>query len=370
MADSHPTPQAPQTTPSSTPADQSHGYEGFDPELPEHDKETGKTAKVSTVQVGASAAAAVTSALAASFFGVAGTLIGAAVGSIVSTIAGALYADYLRRAGKRLRSTTTIVVQRIPPDRVATSPLRRLAEPEDPGAVPPTAALRPVEPGQADQTVVVPMSSPAEILSTPAPDPTAVVLDGSAVGRRLDETMLMPAVRPTVAGGPPTVAGGPPTVAGGPPTGGGAGNGRRSGEDGMDAKSWWRRPVVGMIAVGLAGFAIAIGVITFGEGLTGHKLSGGTGTTLGNLGGSSSVTSTSRPAPTVTVTATATPSTEESSTSEAPTQAPASSAPATTSAPESTTAAPTATSAPSSTGNAGAGSGDAGGNALGDNPTR
>ena len=49
------------------------------------------------------APAAVTSALAASFLGVAGTIIGAAVGSVVATVGSAVYAHSLRTAGSRLR---------------------------------------------------------------------------------------------------------------------------------------------------------------------------------------------------------------------------------------------------------------------------
>lgn len=54
-------------------------------------------------QVLGGACAAVTSALAASFLGVGGTLAGAFVGSLVATIGAAVYAESLARAGKRLR---------------------------------------------------------------------------------------------------------------------------------------------------------------------------------------------------------------------------------------------------------------------------
>ncbi len=54
-------------------------------------------------QILASTLAAVSAALAASFLGVAGTIIGAALGSLVATIGSAIYAHSLRTAGSRLQ---------------------------------------------------------------------------------------------------------------------------------------------------------------------------------------------------------------------------------------------------------------------------
>jgi hypothetical protein len=342
MADSHSSHQTPSPSPSVTPADPSHSYEGFDPELPEHDRETGTTAKVSTVQVGASAAAAITSALAASFFGVAGTLIGAAVGSIVSTVAGALYADYLRRAGQRIHKTTTIVVQRMPPEKLATSPLRRLAQPgvpgdlavpadpADPAVVPGPGSMRPVDLTGADQTVVVPVSPATEILAAPTTEPGTVVLDGSTLAYRPDETRLMPAVTDVRPGGPVDGAG----ARLGSGAGSGAGSDGIAADDTPQSPSWWRRRWVGMAAVGVAGFAISLAFITLTEGA---------------------------PTPTVTVTGTATATPEATATgtpeatATATPEATATSAPSATATPQATqTAAPTASATPAAAGGAGA----------------
>ena len=52
---------------------------------------------LSPAQVAASALAAVSSAVVASFLGVAGTVIGAALASVVSTVSAALYSASLRR---------------------------------------------------------------------------------------------------------------------------------------------------------------------------------------------------------------------------------------------------------------------------------
>src|SRR4051812_13710605 len=154
MTDSN---QAPNNSPNSSP-----GYEGTDPDLPDRrdQQNSGSRIGVSTVQVGASAAAAVTSALAASFFGVAGTLIGAAFGSIVSTVAGALYSDYLRRAGERIKVTRSVVIQRIPGEVLATTPLRHLTRPTD---LPGRQSLQPIGDERGAETVNVPVHEAAEL---------------------------------------------------------------------------------------------------------------------------------------------------------------------------------------------------------------
>lgn len=74
------------------------------------------------------AAAAVTTAVAASFLGVSGTITGAAFGSIVSSIAAALYAHSLKSAGTRIRTTATVVRR---------TGQRTDADPQDPATVPP-----------------------------------------------------------------------------------------------------------------------------------------------------------------------------------------------------------------------------------------
>jgi hypothetical protein len=203
---------------------------------------SGRKVSVSTVQVGASAAAAVTSALAASVFGVAGTLIGAAVGSMVSTIAAALYADYLHRAGRQLRVTKSVVIQRIPSEMLAATPLRHLTGPAD---LPGEQAMRAIGDETAHQTVTLPLADQTELLESPA----------------------SPA-----------------------------------------ARAWYKRPV---LAMGLCGFLIALGIITASEGAIGHSLSGGDGqTSISKAFDHSSDTSkddvTPTPAPT---TATPTPTT-------------------------------------------------------------
>ena len=63
-----------------------------------------KKASLSAAQVAASALAAVSSAVVASFFGVAGTLIGAALASVITTVCASLYATSLKKTNERLRT--------------------------------------------------------------------------------------------------------------------------------------------------------------------------------------------------------------------------------------------------------------------------
>lgn len=62
-----------------------------------------KTLQLSIAQILAGALASVSAAIAASLFGVAGTLIGAALTSIVATVGGAIYMHSIERARARVR---------------------------------------------------------------------------------------------------------------------------------------------------------------------------------------------------------------------------------------------------------------------------
>ena len=65
---------------------------------------------ISAAQVAGSALAAVSAAVVASFLGVGGTVIGAALGSIVASVGGALYSHSFKRAGDRLVETRVLTV--------------------------------------------------------------------------------------------------------------------------------------------------------------------------------------------------------------------------------------------------------------------
>ena len=247
--------------------------------------------KVTTIQVGASAAAAVTAALAASLFGAAGTLIGAALGSVVSTVAGAIYADYMHRG---VKATKSVVIQRIPSDVLASTPLRRLTGPTD---LPGQESLQPIGDEAGDESISVPLADRADLVNA----------------------------------GPNASPGGTP-------------NGVYRPAPARTSRSWFKRPLVTAGAIGVAGFGIAMGTIVSAEGVIGHPVSGGSGgTTFSHLGSTSdrsSTTPTSTPTPTATSKVGAT-------------KGPGASPAATTTAPVETSAAAPTTSAAAATTDAG-----------------
>src|ERR1017187_9656063 len=63
---------------------------------------------LSAIQVSAGILAALTGAIAASFLGVGGTLVGAGVGSLASTVGGEGYKHYLERTHERLRGAVDV----------------------------------------------------------------------------------------------------------------------------------------------------------------------------------------------------------------------------------------------------------------------
>jgi hypothetical protein len=65
---------------------------------------------ISAAQVAGSALAAVSAAVVASLLGVGGTVIGAALGSVVASVGGAVYSHSFRRAGTKLGETKVLTV--------------------------------------------------------------------------------------------------------------------------------------------------------------------------------------------------------------------------------------------------------------------
>jgi hypothetical protein len=118
------------------------------------------------VQVAASALASVTAAVVSSFFGVAGTVVGAAVASTISVVASATYTASLRRTNARLKNlaaaagTTTLLTPRV---------RRRTGWPETPGK--PAAGGASAEPPTADPTGRGGAVPEAEQPAGPEPDP-------------------------------------------------------------------------------------------------------------------------------------------------------------------------------------------------------
>jgi hypothetical protein len=78
--------------------------------------------EVSGIQVCASTLASVSAAAVASIFGVAGTILGAAVVSLVATVGGALYSHRIRHTGAKLQEAQVIPVIGAGRDRDRPSP--------------------------------------------------------------------------------------------------------------------------------------------------------------------------------------------------------------------------------------------------------
>ena len=111
--------------------------------------------ELSASQLAGGALASVTSALAASRFGVNGTVLGAAFGSLVSGVAAAVYATSLRTAHYKMRTTRSVVLRApVPLDGERTVAV----DPADPTAMPPELSGRAVPlPGV---TMSVPAGTP------------------------------------------------------------------------------------------------------------------------------------------------------------------------------------------------------------------
>jgi hypothetical protein len=91
---------------------------------------------LSAVQVAASALGAVSAAVVASFFGVAGTLIGAALASVITTVSAALYGASLRRTTERLQRLRERATGDVRAAGMTGSPARGRATAPAPDALP------------------------------------------------------------------------------------------------------------------------------------------------------------------------------------------------------------------------------------------
>lgn len=89
--------------------------------------------ELSMPQIVGSALAAVTAAVAASYLGVAGTVIGAAVVSVATTVGSAIYTHYLKRTGEQVK-LHTVIAWRDPEPPGTTSEQRDTPGPGDPDA--------------------------------------------------------------------------------------------------------------------------------------------------------------------------------------------------------------------------------------------
>src|SRR6266849_1333992 len=103
--------------------------------------------ELSATQVIASMLAAVTGAVAASYAGVGGTVIGVAVMSVASTAGAAIYQHYLGRSKERLRSAAEVIAPMATFNGTAGHRARRGAA--EPASAPGGQASAPGEPASA-----------------------------------------------------------------------------------------------------------------------------------------------------------------------------------------------------------------------------
>jgi len=252
---------------------------------------------LSGTQVIASVLATLTGAIAASYLGVAGTLIGAALGSIASTMGTEVYRHYLLRSQQGLKSAGEMLYQRSTGAHTAAQP-SAAEHPASQPSGPPASGRRLAQPGQEQETVTWRQPYPAE--TGPIPELAALRRNGQTA-RWADGGG--PDGRPGPGGSASTRAGG--QVGGGEPGSGAPVAGPGPGRGGH----WWDRIsrrqwlVYGGIMAGA--FVVVIAAITVFELSVGKPVNAlvwgkhGSGTTVGNVvGGHSSPNRARHPGPT------------------------------------------------------------------------
>lgn len=197
---------------------------------------------LSVPQVAGSAFAAVVAAVLASQLGVYGTIIGAGLVSVIATCGGTIFQHLFRRTGEQIREVT---VQAKP--KVLKVPVRQVPGAQDPGEAPPTIAAP--WPGRFD-------SDRTEWTAT-------VPVDGEPDATRL----LTPVADEGFT---------------------------EATTHGTRVRGWKRSSLAALVV-----FLVAMAGITGFELLSGHGLSGGSGTTVGSVVQGGSGTGHHSPAPAV-----------------------------------------------------------------------
>lgn len=231
--------------------------------MTEEKEDTGTQKGLKPAQVVASALAAVTAAFLGSTLGVAGTVVGAGLASVITTVGSEVYLRSLRKTQEAARRTKGVLVQtadirvrqetrRIepPPGRPVNPSVNRLPHPPANPRVNPL--LRPNDPRLP--------SGEAPTVRLPLP------------GR------LQPPVRPPSA--EPTVVVERWESAAPKPKG-----------------PWWKSRWALVAALSASAFIVGLLVLTGFETVSGHTLSGNPGTTLGRIGGGGGNAPTETPAP-------------------------------------------------------------------------
>ncbi|HKS45096.1 MAG TPA: hypothetical protein VJT49_08275 [Amycolatopsis sp.] len=207
-------------------------------------------------QVIASALAAVTAAFLGSTLGVEGTVAGAGIASVVTTIGSEVYLRSLRRtrdAARRTKEVLALTDTRLrqetrlvePPPKSPANPLMRPNGPVPPPNGPTGHPRPPVDPRNAavdPNAPTVHLPRPTQALPAlggglPNADAPTVLVPGEAIG---------PAPKPT--------------------------------------RPWWKSRWTLAAGMSVVAFVVGMLVITGFETVTGHAVSGGTGTTISRLG--------------------------------------------------------------------------------------
>ncbi|GHF73840.1 hypothetical protein FHX82_002051 [Amycolatopsis bartoniae] len=242
-------------------------------------------------QIVASALAAVTAAFLGSTLGVGGTVAGAGIASVITTIGSEVYLRSLRRTKEAARKTAEMLALSDTRLRQET----RFVEP------PPPAPANPlVQPQQANATAATRYLPRAGA--------------GQSMGG--ERTVYIP--KPGMPGAPggPGAPGAPTTLLATPET--------------PAKKPWWKNRWTLIVGTSVAAFLIGMLALTGFEALTGHAASGGSGTTFSQVvgGNKGSTPTTTDETTTVTRTqtshprSTATSTTEESQQSQTATATP------------------------------------------------
>jgi hypothetical protein len=298
---------------------------------------SGRRIELSATQVIASMLAAVTGAIAASYTGITGTVVGVAVASVISTAGAAVYKHYLARSQEKLRSAAVVIAPRVR----ATGLAAHRGRPSTAGP-----ASRPAQAAADPASAVGRAAGIASMRVTAAGKAAAAGTSGRASGESASTAAQAAGQPGSRALMPDQVATDefPAIAAGGGREGmPAAGPAAPAGESGGPGK-WhgFRRRWLIWVAAAAAIFVVTMGVVTVVEVAAGKPLDaliwGRTshGTTVSDLTGGQPAarprTDHTTPAPTPTVTLTVTP-TPTSTPSPSPSQSSTPSPSPTTSSP-------------------------------------
>jgi hypothetical protein len=229
---------------------------------------SGRRFDVTAIQAVSSMLAALTGAVAASSLGIAGTMIGAGLMSLASTVGAAVYKHYISSGNERLRAAAATLAPLLDP----AAAHRGSANPRGDHAATTQESPRP-------------RAAAVSAWGDGSPGPSAPAARGSTVAQLLAsadrDTVDLPPVGPGEPGGAELAAG--------------------DAEPGRRGPQWSRRRWLVLAGSALGAFVIAMGVVTAVEVIAGKPLDAvvwhkhASGTTIGGLVGGGQQGHTPRP---------------------------------------------------------------------------